>query len=126
MFNQDITVVNKFFDKQTKKNTYRVNFVKGFWSSNEGISISNVELIKNDGLKAIILMSEQGYVNPNDFQNSISGWTLQNDDYLVKGIVSSVTTIADLKEKYECMKITNVSVKDYGSPDMRHFEISGK
>ena len=72
-------------------------------------------------------MSEKGYVKPNEFQESdVSKWTLKNDDYLVKGTVDTVSTIAKLKEDYECMKITNVSVKDYGSIDMQHFEISGE
>ena len=65
-------------------------------------------------------------MNPKEFQKSGSGWTLQNDDYLVKGIVDNVSTIAKLKEDYECMKITNVAIKDYGSLDMQHYEISGE
>lgn len=127
MFDKDITVVNKVYDKETRMNKYRINHIKGFWSSNKGITISNTELLKSDGLVCRILMSQKGYIKPNEFQESEEAkWTLRNDDYLVKGLVDSVTTIANLKDNYECMKITNVSVKDYGSIDMQHFEISGE
>ncbi len=125
MFDKDLTIVNKCFNKKTKQNDYKVCHIKGFWSSNEGISISNTELIKNDGFKALILMSEDGYVSPKSYAGKEKTWTLKNDDYIVKGIVERVSTIANLKENYECMKITNVAIKDYGSLDMQHFEVSG-
>lgn len=126
MFDKDITIINKWFNIETKQNEYKISHVKGFWSSNKGISISDTQLIKNDGLIVRILMSEEGYLSPKEFQTSGNGWTLQNDDYLVKGIVESVSTISKLKDNYECMKITNVAVKDYGSIDMQHYEISGE
>lgn len=125
MFDKDITVVNKWFNKQTKQNEYKVRHIKGFWSSSKGVSISNTQLISSDSLVVRILISEKGYVNPKEFQKNCKGWTLQNDDYLVKGIVDSVTTIIEIQNNYECMKITNVAIKDYGSIDMQHFEVSG-
>lgn len=126
MFDKELTIVNKWFNKKTKQNEYKINHIHGFWSSNEGVSISNTELIKNDGFKVLILMSEDGYINPKEFQKNGIGWTLQNDDYIVKGIIEEITTLASLKENYECMKITNVAIKDYGSLDMQHYEVSGK
>lgn len=126
MFDKDISIINKWFNKETKLNEYKVHHLKGFWSSNKGISISDNQLIKNDGLSVRILMSENGYVKPNEFQNTGNGWTLQNDDYLVKGLVDGVNNIANLKDNYECMKITNIAIKDYGSKDMQHYEISGE
>lgn len=126
MFDRDITIVNKWFNKEKKVNEYKVHHLKGFWSSSNGISISDTALVKSDNLIVRILLKEEGYMNPKEFQKSGSGWTLQNDDYLVKGIVDNVSTIAKLKEDYECMKITNVAIKDYGSLDMQHYEISGE
>lgn len=126
MFDKDITIINKWFNKETKKTEYKINPVKGFWSSSNGINISDTQLVKNDGLIARILMSETGYVPPKEFQETGKGWTIQKDDYLVKGIVNSVKTIASLKDNYECMKITNFAKKDYGSEDMKHFAISGE
>lgn len=127
MFNQDLTIVNKWFNKETKKDEYKTHYLKGFFSSSQGVSISNTNLIKNDGFIARILMSEEGYQTPKDFQSNPTGWTLQNDDYIVKGIVNEVSTIAKLKEDYqECMKITNVAIKDYCSDNMKHYAVSGE
>lgn len=126
MFNQDITIVNKWFNTATKKEEYNVHPVKGFWSSNESISINKTTLMKNDGVIVRILMSEPSYKSPKEYQeNPTNSWTLKNDDYIVKGIIESVDKIAELKDNYEAMKITSVSVKDYGSNSMQHYEVSG-
>lgn len=126
MFNKDITIINKYIDKETRKPNYKVSHIKGFWSSNDGISINGTQLTKADGLIARILMSEEGYQNPEDFKENQTGWTLQNDDYLVKGKVENFTTITKLLEDYqEVIKITNIATKDYGSEDMWHWAITG-
>ncbi len=124
---KDITVVNKWYNKQTKANEYKISHVKGFWSSNNGINISNTEIVKSDGLKVMIFNDElSNYKNPIEFQENGIGWTLQNDDYLIKGLVDSINSISDIKSKYECMKITNIAIKDYGSLYMQHIEVSGE
>lgn len=125
MFDQDLTIVNKWYNKETKKNEYKINPIKGFFSSDNGISINGVDLVKSDGFIARILMSEENYQSPKDFKINPIGWTLQNDDYIVKGIVEEVNSISELKDNYECMKITKIAIKDYGSLDMQHYEISG-
>ena len=126
MFDKDITIINKYMDKETKKTNYKVSYVKGFWSSNDGISINGTQLTKADGLSARILMSEEGYKNPEDFKENQTGWTLQNDDYLVKGKVEDFSTITKLLENYkDVIKITNIATKDYGSKDMWHWAITG-
>lgn len=123
MFDKDISVINKYIDKE-HKTQYKVSFVKGFWSSNDGISINGTQLTKNDGLSARILINDgrnEIYQKPDDFKREQKTWTLQNDDYLVKGKVADFTTIT----KLEVIKITNVAIKDYGSEDMWHFAITG-
>lgn len=126
MFDKDITIVNKYIDKETRKPKYKVSHIKGFWSSNDGISINGTQLTKADGLTARILMSEEGYQKPKDFKENQTGWTLQNDDYLIKGKVENFITITKLLEdNQEVMKITNIATKDYGSEDMWHWAITG-
>ena len=124
MFNQDLTIVNKWYNKDTKKNEYKVHPVKGFFSSYNGISISGTDLIKQDGFVAYILMSEEGYQTPKEFQLNPTGWTLQNDDYIVKGIIRDISSVSEIE--LEKMKITNVAIKDYGSSDMQHYAIKGE
>ena len=121
----DITIVNKWFNPKTKGNEYKVNHVKGFWSSNHGITISNTNLITSDNLK-VFIFDYTNYQTPKEFQKNGTGWTLQNDDYLIKGLIEEVKSISEIKDNYECMKITNVANKDYGSLDMQHFEVSGE
>lgn len=126
MFDKDITIINKYIDKETRISKYKVSYIKGFWSSNGGISINGTQLTKADGLIARILMNEEGYQKPEDFKENQTGWTLQNDDYLVKGKVENFTTTTQLLEDYEeVIKITNIATKDYGSEDMWHWAITG-
>lgn len=128
MFDKDITVINQYIDANHKK-TYKVSYVKGFWCSNDGVSINGTQLTKNDGLSARILMNDNRngeYQKPEEFKKEQKTWTLQNDDYLVKGKVVDFTTITKLLENYrEVIKITNIAIKDYGAEDMWHFAITG-
>ena len=128
MFDKDISVINKYIDKE-HKTQYKVSFVKGFWSSNDGISINGTQLTKNNGLSARILINDgrnEIYQKPDDFKKEQKTWTLQNDDYLVKGKVENFTTITKLLEDYqEVIKITNIATKDYGSENMWHWAITG-
>lgn len=126
MFDKDITVINRYVD-ETRTTQYKLSYIHGFWSSNVGVSISGTNLVKVDGLSARILMSEPKYQNPKEFLESQKGWTLKNDDYLVKGIITNFTTITDLiANTSDVMKIKNIATKDYGSEDMWHWAITGE
>lgn len=130
MFDKDITIINKYIDKD-RKAQYKVSYVKGFWSSSKAISINGVLLQSNDNLTAVILMNElnqdkQSYQEPKEFEKNQKGWTLREDDYLVKGIVDDFTTVTKLVEDYRnTMKITKVATNDFGSEDMWNFEVTG-
>lgn len=128
MFDKDITIINQYIDSSHKK-AYKVSYVKGFWSSNDGISINGTQLTKNDGLSARILINDsrnEEYQKPEEFKKKQKTWTLQNDDYLIKGKVEDFTTITKLLNDYqEIIKITNIATKDYGSEDMWHFAVTG-
>ncbi len=128
LFDKDITVINKYID-ENRKPQYKVSCIKGFWSSNDGVSISGTQITKSDGLSARILIFDsrnEEYQKPKDFEKEQKTWTLKPDDYLVKGIVKDFTTITNLLKDYqEVIKITNIAIKDYGSGDMQHFAITG-
>lgn len=128
MFDKDITIINQYIDSDHKK-AYKVSYVKGFWSSNNGVSINGTQLTKSDGLSARILMNDnrnKPYQKPEEFKKEQKTWTLQNDDYLVKGKIEDFTTTTKLLENYQdVMKITNIAIKDYGLEDMWHFAITG-
>lgn len=128
LFDKDITIINQYIDKDHKK-AYKVSYVKGFWSSNDGISINGTQITKNDGLSARILINDsrnEKYQKPEDFRKEQKTWTLQNDDYLVKGKVENFTTITKILDDYqEVIKVIKIALKDYGSEDMKHFAITG-
>lgn len=127
MFDKDITIINKYVDKETRTPRYKVSYIHGFWSSDDGISINGTQIRKSDGIIVRILMSEPNYQKPENFKVNQTGWTLQNDDYVVKGKVEKFTTIVKLLEDYqEVMKITKIGTKDYGSKDMWHWAITGE
>lgn len=127
MFNKDITVINKYFDKDTKTTKYKVSYVNGFWSSDDKIAINGTQLVKSGSSIARILMIEKNYQEPDEFIKEPKGWTLQKDDYLVKGIVENFTTTTKMLEDYkEVIKITKIGTKDYGSEDMWHWAITGE
>ena len=130
LFDKDITVINQYFDKETKTKKYKISYIKGFWSSSNGISINGTQLTKNDGLSVRILMYDtrnEAYQEAGEFKKEQKTWTLQNDDYLIKGIVKDFTKISKLLEDYQdVMKISNIAIKDYGSKDMQHFIVEGK
>lgn len=130
MFDKDITVINKYFDKKTRTSKHKVSYIKGFWSSNDGISINGAQLTKNDGLSARILINDSRnapYQKPEEFAKEQKTWTLQPDDYLVKGIVENFISTTKLVEDYrDVIKIKDIATKDYGSEDMWHFAITGE
>ncbi len=131
MFDKDITIINKYIDKD-RRTQYKVSYVKGFWSFSKGISINGVLLQSSNNLTAVILMNElnqdkQHYQEPEKFEKNQEGWTLKEDDYLVKGIVDDFTTITKLVENHrDTMKITKVATNDFGSEDMWNFEVTGE
>lgn len=130
LFDKDITVINKYFDLAKRATKYKISYIKGFWSSNDGISINETQLTKQDGLIAKILINDsrnKTYQKPEDFQKNQETWTLLPDDYLVKGIVEKFISITDLlNNQKEVIKITDIAIKDYGLEDMWHFAITGE
>lgn len=119
MFNQPITIINRLHNPTTHAVTYKTSHVSGFFSSGKAISLSGVDLVANKTLTCRILMSEPGYVRPEEYNGE--GWTLKTDDYIVKGHINEF----DPRTPGESLKIRSVYIKDYGSPQMQHFEVNG-
>ena len=119
MFNQEISIINRVYNPQTHASTYKISHLRGFFSTSKAISVSGVDLVPNKTFLCRILKSEPGYVSPREYTGE--GWTLRNDDYITKGHIESF----DPKEPEDTLKIKSVSIKDYGSSQMQHYEING-
>lgn len=117
MFNQDLTIINKVVENKTPR--YVINHIKGHIGTSKSVSLNGVDLVRGNGVSVYVLMSEPGYVSPNEYTGN--GWTLKTDDYIAKGIIDTF----DPKTP-NAYKITSVSVKDYGSSNMQHFEMSAE
>lgn len=106
MFNKDITIVHKTIKKHSPQ--YDIYHTKGFWSEDERYTLNGTDLTKNYTTIVRILLKDLGNI------------PVKNDDYIIKGKVSSFDVSNPMGTK-----ISMVSVKDYGSQDMQHIEISG-
>ncbi|RPJ29449.1 MAG: hypothetical protein EHM33_00960 [Chloroflexi bacterium] len=76
----------------------------------------------------------ENYTKPKAWQalSSKTGkWTLQNGDYVVKGLVtdtiSASFTISQLKAKYDdVLQVSSVDTFDMGSVSLQHWKVSGR
>lgn len=121
MTNTSMSVYNKSGD------TYKKHLIENvFWDDSLGI---NVDTGYENADKVNIYIP----FNKNDLSSYVeakqyngNGWTLQNGDFIIKGNINinEVNGIKDLKD-YEVFEINVIDIKDFGSPNMQHFEIRG-
>lgn len=114
-----------------------------FLDANKGYNVRATGLETADGATLYIPFSTVGvdgvtgeaktYANPVTFWNAEdkSGlWTLSTDGntFFVKGeVVEPEKTSVYINARYgDVYDVTKVDRKDYGSADMRHFEVGGK
>ena len=128
MTNTGMSVFNKFTDKQ-KKVTFKKHYIENvFWDDSQGIN-RNTGYDKADAVNVYIPKNKNDlseYIKPKEYAKVGKGWTLENGDFIIKGKVeeNEVQGIKDLSN-YQVFTITLVDDKDFGSPNMQHFEIRG-
>ena len=125
--NTNMTVYNKYTNPNTKVVTYKKHLIDNvFWDDSLGVNLNHgydnadkvnvyIPKYKND-------MTE--FVNSKQYNGS--GWTLQDGDFMIKGNCS-ITEVNGIKElsDYNVFRITVIDDKDFGSPNMQHFELRG-
>lgn len=130
MTNTSMSVFNRYADAE-KNVIYKRHIIDNvFWddakSFNQTIGQDNTDEVniyipknKND-------MTH--YVKPKQYTGLKSEWTLNEGDFIVRGIIeeSEVSKIKDLSKYDDVFTITLVDDKDFGSSNMQHFEIKGK
>lgn len=126
--NTSMSVFNKHTDSFTKDIVYKKHVIDNvFWDDSKGVNL-NQGYDEADEVNVYIPKDKNdmsGYVEPKQYTGN--GWTLQNGDFIVKGLTTEneISGIKDLSS-YEAFTITMVDDKDFGSENMHHFEIRGK
>jgi len=127
MTNTKMTIYNKYIDTLTHKQLFKKNIIDNvFWDDSLGVNL-NMGYENADKVNIYIPYDKNdlsSYKDPNKYNGD--GWTLQNGDFIVKGEmdIDEINGIKDLSQ-YEAFTITLVDNKDFGSDNMKHFEIRG-
>ena len=128
--NTKMTVFNRYTDEM-KNIIYKRHLIDNvFWddirSVNQRLGYDNTDEVRIFIPKNKNDMS--GYVKPKQYTGSNGKWTLHEGDFIVRGNIniSQVSKIKELEKYDDVFTITLVDNKDFGSPDMQHFEIKGK
>ena len=127
MTNTKMTVYNKYLDSFTHKTVFKKHLIENvFWDDSLGINL-NTGYENADKVNVYIPYDKNDlsdYRKPKQY-NGI-GWTLQNGDLMVRGEtdLEEVSGIKDLST-YEVFVMTVSDNKDFGSPNMQHFELRG-
>jgi hypothetical protein len=134
MFNDTVTVYNKYKDADgTEK--WRRTVLKGvFWNAIKGSVTRRTGVASADGVQLIIpttvKASRAAYNRPKEWTGLAdkSGfWTLQSGDTIIKGdmAIEVVRSTKELQGYDDILVVTSVDTKDFGG-GMSHWEVSGK
>ena len=127
MTNTKMTIYNKYIDTLTHKQSYKKHILENvFWDDSLGVNL-NMGYENADKVNIYIPYDKNdlsSYKEPKNYNGD--GWTLQNGDFIVKGEINIdvINGIKDLSQ-HEAFTITLVDNKDFGSNNMKHFEIRG-
>jgi hypothetical protein len=106
--NADVTVFNRLFDKATKAYIYKKAIINGVWWYGQQKASIDKDSVHSADVYVVRIPKEHttGYVLPEDYTGE--GWTIQKDDYVVKGIYpGEIARPADLqKERRQAFKVT--------------------
>lgn len=125
--NTKMTIYNKYLDPFTHKVIYKKHLIENvFWDDSLGIN-TNMGHENADKVNVYIPYDKNdltNYKSPKAYNGE--GWTLQNGDFMVKGEIDldNIFGIKDLSQ-YDAFVMTICDNKDFGSPNMQHFEIRG-
>lgn len=126
MFNKDITIFNKLYDKEKRTDVYKRTVLKGVHTEmTQSSDFVDKEMRANDTLFVSIPFSFEGYVKPKEYQENFLGkWTLQEGDIIVAGVVENdIDSPKYLKHLDNVYTIKSVKSIDYSVTSLNHFEV---
>ena len=131
--NSDLTIYNRVANSETYQRTQIVGVV---WENRKAANVlaSGGNIAADQASIYIPLARGAAYLAPKAWQALVTKtgkWTLQNGDYIVKGLVTDTIgtgfTITALKAKYDdVLQITSVDTMDSGSPALQHWQLGAK
>lgn len=124
MFDKDITIFNKLYNKEKRADVYKRTVLKGVHTEmTQSSSFSDKEMRANDTLFVSIPFSIEGYVKPSEYQDN-SKWTLQEGDIIVVGVIENdIDSPKYLKRLDDVYIIKSVETIDYSVTCLNHFEV---
>lgn len=121
--NADITIYNRLYDKVNRLDIWKRTIVEGvsFYKDTK-IGINENGATTEDVCKIRIPENHcDGYVPPEGYTGADGTWTIQNDDYIVKGVSDQeITRPIELKD---AIRINSFSDNRRGS--LPHLRIGG-
>lgn len=143
-----VTVYNASENMDTLKNEYNITVLRGvFLDISKAANILRSGLESADGATLFIPFSvnavngvtgaEQKYLPPKEYERAESKgefWTVRpggsssgKDCFFTKGEVVTDMDFQDLNAYFDDVyRVSAVDTKDFGSPEMQHWEVSGK
>lgn len=121
--NGSCTVFNRVYNKETRLDNWQACPIHGvLWEGKDGCEPMKGGMKKENNATVYIpfLSGTEGkaYKSPTDFNKNPAGaFTLRPGDKLARGIANAV------EGEPEGLTITGVETFDYGSRDMRHWEV---
>lgn len=126
--NANITLYNKYYDAVARLDKWKRTQLLGvFWDSCKGANVKKSGMETADSVIVFIPLNINGYVGPKQYTGAEGTWTLNQGDKICKGLIDQdFTKISDLEKAYsDVYDITKVDKKDFGSANMRHWEVGG-
>lgn len=132
--NTGCTIYNRYTDKDTRLETYKRTYLQNvFWNSIAGISKIKNGIENSDQAKIIIpfsVTSDSAYLKPKEFKTLTikeGYFTFSANDKIAKGEIPENVSMKELENLYDdVLNITSVDTLDYGSSEMRHWEVLAK
>ena len=133
--NATATLYNHYTDPTTERTVYKRTFLgKVSWNVLQKTGFENKTLISDDMASIYIpfnSITDKTYIDPKAFrklsdEDKEHYFTLDNDDYIVKGEIDSSLSFDSVKKTNETYNIISVRISDFGSKRMHHYEVSAK
>lgn len=135
----DITIFNAYEDA-TEILKHEPTIIKGvFWDGAYSVNLRSKGITTNDRVSIMILFETKAenkeYITPFEFYKlsaleKVNYWTIAKEDLIINQIVNeTIDSKKDLIKRYgtdNVFTVTDISINNYGSPNMKHFKIIAK